>query len=214
MCSRPGTSNICGNGSLRSWTRCSIRSRTSGTPTLSRTCRCRLSLTCSPFPRRDVIGNDTYALLSHPEQADLLRARPELAANAVEELLRFDAPRHRRTTSDGLQTKGRSAITPTRIADTAIEPGLNVLTLLGSVNCDPSRFDAPNTLDITRADIVPLSFGAGIHYCLGAQLTRMEGAAVFPRLLNRLPRLAIGDQVHWRPGLTLRGPVSLTVEAR
>lgn len=153
----------------------------------------------------NLIGNGLAALLANPEQADLLRRQPALATNAVEELLRYDAP---------VQTNGRTALEPTTIAGVDLHPGQVVLTLLGAANRDPDQFIRPDTLDITRTGAGPLSFGAGIHFCLGAALARMEGAELFPRLLNRFPELAPAGEATWRAGLSFRGLVSLPVSTR
>lgn len=150
----------------------------------------------------NLIGNGLAALLANPDQADLLRRRPALSANAVEELLRYDAP---------IQTNGRTVLEPTQIAGVDLEPGQVVLILLGAANRDPDHIKCPDTLDITRTVWRPLSFGAGIHFCLGAALARMEGAELFPRLLNRFPELAATGEATWRPGLSFRGLISLPV---
>lgn len=150
----------------------------------------------------NLIGNGLAALLANPGQADLLRRRPDLAANAVEELLRYDAP---------VQTNGRTVLEPTTIAGVDLHPGQVVLTLLGAANRDPVQFIHPEALDITRTGAGPLSFGAGIHFCLGAALARMEGAELFPRLLNRFPSLTPAGEPTWRPGLSFRGLASLPV---
>lgn len=152
----------------------------------------------------NLIGNGTAALLTHPDQAALLRDRPELAGNAVEELLRWDAP---------VQTNGRTALTATTVGSTAIEAGQVVLTLLGAANRDPDRYDQPDHLDLSRSQPTALAFGGGIHYCLGAALARMEGVEVFPRLLSRFPNLAPAGEPSWRAGLSFRGLTSLPVHA-
>ncbi|MGN6609933.1 MAG: cytochrome P450 [Jatrophihabitans sp.] len=152
----------------------------------------------------NLIGNGTAALLAHPDQAAKLRAAPDLAANAVEELLRWDAP---------VQTNGRTALTTTTIGDTAIEPGQVVLMLLGSANRDPDRYANADQLDLGRPSPSPLSFGGGIHYCLGAALARMEGAEALSRLLTRFPNLTARDEPTWRAGLSFRGLTSLPVHA-
>lgn len=150
----------------------------------------------------NLIGNGLSALFAHPEQADLLRQRPDLAGPAVEELLRYDAP---------VQTNGRTVLKPTTIAGVELLSGQVVLTLLGAANRDPDQFARPDELDITRTGASPLSFGAGIHFCLGAALARLEGTELFPRLLNRFPNLAPVGEATWRSGLSFRGLRSLPV---
>jgi cytochrome P450 len=153
----------------------------------------------------NLIGNGLTALLTHPDQLRVLRTHPDLTSNAVEELLRYDTP---------VQTNGRTALAPTRIAGVDVAEGDVVLTLLGAANRDPARFSAPEMLDLTRASPSPLSFGAGIHFCLGAALARAEGAELFPRLLARFPRIELAGEPQWRSGLTFRGLTSLPVRLR
>ncbi|WP_228815698.1 cytochrome P450 [Nocardia puris] len=153
----------------------------------------------------NLIGNGVAALLTHSDQMDLLRARPDLASSAVEELLRYDAP---------VQTNGRTVLEPTRLAGVDLQPGQVVLTLLGAANRDPDRFAVPDSLDITRTGTTPLSFGAGVHFCLGAPLARLEGAVLFPRLVARFPQLALVGEPCWRTGVSFRGLSSLKVAPR
>lgn len=150
----------------------------------------------------NLIGNGVAALLARPDQMHLLRARPDLASNAVEELLRYDSP---------VQTNGRTVLEPTRLAGVDLHPGQVVLTLLGAANRDPDRFCDPDRLDITRTGVPPLSFGAGIHFCLGAPLARLEGSILFPLLVARFPGLGLVEQPRWRTGLSFRGLSSLRV---
>ena len=150
----------------------------------------------------NLIGNGVAALLAHPDQMRELRARPELASNAVEELLRYESP---------VQTNGRTVLQPTRLAGVDLHPGQVVLILLGAANRDPDRFDDPDSLDITRTGVPPLSFGAGIHFCLGAPLARLEGAILFPLLASRFPDLRLVEQPRWRTGLSFRGLSTLKV---
>jgi cytochrome P450 len=93
-----------------------------------------------------------------------------------------------------------------------IAAGEQVIALLGAANRDPAAYQGdPETLDVARAGVKPISFGGGIHFCLGAQLARIEGEIAFGRLLERLPglKLADPDNVDFKPTITLRGPVSL-----
>ena len=89
-----------------------------------------------------------------------------------------------------------------------------VVTLVGGANRDPAMFEAPDRLDITRKDLKPLSFGGGIHFCLGAQLARIEAAVVFAALVRRIPSLRLTQPVqpNWRSSFTLRGLTELMVE--
>lgn len=153
----------------------------------------------------NLIGNGTLALLRHPAQADLLRADPGLDAGAVEELLRYDSP---------VQFSRRIALEPFEVAGQRVEPGEIVLTGLGAANRDPAKFGpTAEALDLTRADAnLHVSFGSGIHHCLGAALARMEGRQAIPRLLRRYPALALAtDEPEWNGRMVLRGLATLPV---
>ncbi|WP_183092398.1 cytochrome P450 [Nocardioides stalactiti] len=150
----------------------------------------------------NLIANGTAALLDHPDQADRWRRNPDLSLTAIDELLRFDAP---------IQTDGRTAMEATDLDGVPIAPGTMVLLLIGAANRDPARFEDPHRLDLGRPDSGSLAFGAGIHYCLGAPLARLEGRLLFPRLLARFPALRASAPARWRPGLTFRGLLELPV---
>jgi cytochrome P450 len=157
----------------------------------------------------NLIGNGLRALLAHPEQLARLRSSVDDVAavqRAVEELLRWDSP---------VQLDGRMALRHAEIGDQAIAPGDQVMTLLGAANRDPRRFRNPETLDLGRDEGPPMSFGSGIHFCLGAALARLEGQVCFSRLLTRFQDIELGDEgVAYRDSITLRGlarlPVALT----
>jgi cytochrome P450 len=148
----------------------------------------------------NLIGNGLLALHRNPDQLALLKARPELIGNAIEEFLRYDS---------SVQMTGR--VTLEDIDDLGgkqIPKGESVLCLLGSANHDRAVYpDRPDRLDITRPNVRPLSFGGGIHHCLGAQLARIEAEIAISTLLRRLPELRLDDAVNpeWRPTFVLRG---------
>ncbi|MEH2487926.1 cytochrome P450 [Bradyrhizobium sp. AZCC 2230] len=148
----------------------------------------------------NLIGNGLLALHRNPDQLALLKARPDLITNAIEEFLRYDS---------SVQMTGR--VTLEEIDDLGgkrIPKGESVLCLLGSANHDPAVYpDHPDRLDITRPNVRPLSFGGGIHFCLGAQLARIEAEIAIATLLRRLPDLRIDDVENpaWRPTFVLRG---------
>ncbi|GLR86212.1 cytochrome P450 [Bradyrhizobium iriomotense] len=148
----------------------------------------------------NLIGNGLLALHRNPDQLALLKARPELITNAIEEFLRYDS---------SVQMTGR--VTLEDIDDLGgkrIPKGETVLCLLGSANRDPAVYpDRPDRLDIARENVKPLSFGGGIHFCLGAQLARIEAEIAINTLLKRLPDLRIDDveNPEWRPTFVLRG---------
>ena len=152
-----------------------------------------------------LLANGLVALLAHPGQAGRLRTEARLAASAVDELLRYDSP---------VQLAGRSAPAGVDVAGLTTSAGQPVIALLGAANRDPQVFTQPDRLILDRAEQPPLSFGGGIHYCLGAPLARLEAQIAFPALLSRFPRLALTGKPINRDGLVLHGPASLPVSAR
>lgn len=145
----------------------------------------------------NLIGNGTNALLRHPDQLARLRAEPELAPSAIEELLRFDSP---------VQLVVRFPREDVEIGGRTIPKGARVMLLLGAANHDPGRFADPDVLDLGRGDRGHLSFGGGPHFCLGNALARMEGEVVLPALVRRFPDLHLLDDAPAHRGtMTLRG---------
>jgi cytochrome P450 len=148
----------------------------------------------------NLIGNGLLALHRNPDQLALLKANPGLITNAIEEFLRYDS---------SVQMSGRVALEDIDdLGGKKIPKGESVLCLLGSANRDPAVFpDRPDQLDITRPNVRPLSFGGGIHFCLGAQLARIEAEVAIATLLRRLPHLRLDDAENpqWRPTFVLRG---------
>jgi len=148
----------------------------------------------------NLIGNGLLALHRNPDQLALLKSRPELIGNAIEEFLRYDS---------SVQLTGRVALEDIEdLGSKKIPKGETVLCLLGSANRDPAVYpDRPDCLDITRQNVRPLSFGGGIHFCLGAQLARIEAEVAITTLLDRLPKLKLDDpdNAEWRPTFVLRG---------
>ncbi|WP_431875064.1 cytochrome P450 [Micromonospora marina] len=152
----------------------------------------------------NLLGNGLVALLDHPRAAAALRDRPDLAPAYVDELLRYDSP---------VQLTSRMSTAPSRYGDVDLPPESWVIVLLGAANRDPRRYRDPARFDPSRAQIAPLSFGAGPHYCLGAALARLEAQVAFPLLLRRLPELAVAGRPERRVRLTLRGHATLPVRA-
>jgi cytochrome P450 len=148
----------------------------------------------------NLIGNGLLALHRNPDQLALLKANPSLITNAIEEFLRYDS---------SVQMSGRVALEDIEdLGGKRIPKGESVLCLLGSANHDPAVYpDRPERLDITRPNVKPLSFGGGIHFCLGAQLARIEAEIAISTLLRRLPDLRLDDAENpeWRPTFVLRG---------
>jgi hypothetical protein len=151
----------------------------------------------------NLIGNGLLALLRHPAQLALLRDDPALIERAVEELLRYDSP---------VQATSRFATEPYQIDGHTIKPFQQVALLLGAANRDPAQFTDPDRLDITRDEGPPLSFGNGIHFCLGAPLARIEGQSALGAFVQRFPNVRLAtENVEWGDGFILRGLKSLPV---
>jgi cytochrome P450 len=147
----------------------------------------------------NLIGNGLLALHRNQDQLRLLIEDPALTANAIDELLRYDS---------SVQVTGRTTLEDVDdIGGIAMPKEQSVICLLGAANRDPAVYSDPDRLDIKRADIRPLSFGGGIHYCLGAQLARIEGEIAIATLLRRLPNLRLDEPDHpdWRQTFVLRG---------
>jgi len=150
----------------------------------------------------NLMGNALIALFRNPEQLQLLRSDLSLMPNAVEEFLRYDS---------SVQLTGRHAMEAADIAGIELPKGRNIIALLAAANRDPAAFEHPDQLDITREKTKPLSFGGGIHLCLGAQLARIETAEALSALFQRLPDLELTDyeQPEWKQTITLRGVTHL-----
>ncbi len=154
----------------------------------------------------NLIGSGVLALLEHPEQMEKLRRDPSLIKPAVEELLRYTAP--------VFMTTERYAREDVTIGGVTIPRGEMTLGVIGSANRDEEVFKHPNELDITREPNKHLSFGQGIHFCLGAPLARMETQIAVNTLLSRMPdlRLKVSPELlGWRPSMILRGLDKLPV---
>lgn len=151
----------------------------------------------------NLIGNGLLALLRHPDQLALLRDDPALIESAVEELVRYDSP---------VQATGRFVLEDVPMDGHTIKAGQQAIVLLAAANRDPEHFPDPDRLDITRQDNHPLSFGHGIHYCLGAPLARLEGQVALLALVQRFPNLRPAtDRLEWGDNFILRGLTSLPV---
>jgi cytochrome P450 len=164
---------------------------------------CSLLFAAGHETTTNLIGNGLLALLRHPDQLALLRDEPELAAVAVEELLRFDSP---------IQFLYRVSMEEIRVGETTIEPFNLVTLLLGSANRDPLAFPDPDRLDLRRRPRGYMSFGTGPHTCLGAFLARLEGEIALSKLVTRFPGLTLADEpLTWHPNPIFRGVESLPV---
>jgi unspecific monooxygenase len=147
--------------------------------------------------------NGWYALFRNPSQLELLRSDHTLIPSAIEELMRYDTP---------LQLFERWVLDEIEIAGTTIPRGAEIAMLFGSANHDPTVFRDPSALDLTRTDNPHISFSAGIHYCIGAPLARIELAASMGALLERAPTLRLAAEPERKPNFVIRGLEGLAVE--
>jgi hypothetical protein len=154
----------------------------------------------------NLFGNGLLALLRHPDQLALLRRDPTLFANLPEEFLRYDGT---------AQLVTRVTEANVEVGGVTIPAGEQVFALLGAGNHDPARYADPDTLDVTRTEIQPLTFGGGVHFCLGAALARAEIEITFRTLLDRFDRIELdGDEPRFQDRLILRGLTALNVACR
>ena len=149
----------------------------------------------------NLIGNGTLALLRHPDQLQRWRSDPSLDANAVDELLRYDGP---------VQLTVRTPLVPVRydtprgVVDVPV--GAVVMTVLGAANHDPAVFDDPHALRLDRPNASRhLALAAGVHYCLGASLAKLEAQVAIGSLIRRFPDVQLAGEPGWRDRLTIRG---------
>jgi cytochrome P450 len=157
-------------------------------------------------PTMSLIGNGLLALLRQPAQLALLRSRPDLLPNAVNELLRYDGPN---------QFVRRIAVQPYTIDGTTIAPGDVVYAAVGAANRDPARWDDPDAVHLDRADAAHhVQFGSGIHSCLGAHLARLQAEVALGALVFRLDELALAGEPQWSERMVIRGLQHLPVTYR
>lgn len=148
-----------------------------------------------------LIGNSVLALLRNPDQLERLHADPDLMTNAIEEFLRYDGP---------VQLTSRLAREDRELCGRTVRKGEQVVLLLAGANRDPAAFEDPDRLDVGRRDVRHLAFSQGIHFCLGAQLARLEGALALGALVERLPGMRLANpEIRWSSNTILRGPEAL-----
>lgn len=155
----------------------------------------------------NLIGNGLLALCRHPEQQDRLRENRELIPKAIEEMLRYDPP---------VQMTLRVPTTTTSIGGTEIPEGSLAFILLAAANRDPSHFPGPENFDVARDPNEHVSFGEGIHFCLGAPLARLEGAIAIELMLDKFPYLRLANpqaKLEYRGSMALRGLSELRLSA-
>ncbi|MEV4080216.1 cytochrome P450 [Nonomuraea fuscirosea] len=165
---------------------------------------CVLLLNAGHEATVNVTGNGWWSLFRNPGELARLRADRSLLPTAVEELMRWDTP---------LQMFERWVLEDIEVHGVRIPRGSEVALLFGSANRDPAVFEDPDRLDVGRADNPHISFGAGIHFCLGAPLARIELAESFGALLDRAGTLELRQEPSWKPGYVIRGLQSLDLTA-
>jgi len=163
---------------------------------------CVLLLNAGHEATVNVTGNGWWTLLRNPSALARLRAEPGLVPRAVEELMRWDTP---------LQLFERWVLEDVEIRGVQVPRGAELGLVFGSANRDPAVFDAPDELRLDRDPNPHVTFGAGIHFCLGAPLARLELQTSFATVLRRLPSLEPVEEPRWKPGYIIRGLESLRV---
>ncbi len=163
---------------------------------------CVLLLNAGHEATVNVTGNGWWALYRNPDQLRRLRADPSLVRSAIEELMRYDTP---------LQMFERWVLEDVEIHGVRVPRGQELALLFGSANHDPDVFHRPNALDVGRERNPHMSFGAGIHFCLGAPLARVELETSFGMLLRRLPAMELVEEPAWKPNYIIRGLKELRV---
>ncbi|WP_327088801.1 cytochrome P450 [Nonomuraea sp. NBC_01738] len=163
---------------------------------------CVLLLNAGHEATVNVTGNGWWSLFRNPGELDRLRQDRSLLPTAIEELLRWDTP---------LQMFERWVLEDVEVGGVAIPKGVEVALLFGSANRDPEVFADPDRLDVGRVDNPHISFGAGIHFCLGAPLARIELMESFGALLDKAPKLELVAEPRWKSGYIIRGLESIDV---
>jgi len=163
---------------------------------------CVLLLNAGHEATVNVTGNGWWSLFRHPDQLRRLRSEPSLVPRAIEELMRFDTP---------LQMFERWVLEDVEICGVEVPKGAELGLLFGSANHDPAVFERPDELDLGRDPNPHLAFGAGVHFCLGAPLARIELETSFATLLRRFPRMELVEEPAWKPNYIIRGLEALRV---
>ncbi len=165
---------------------------------------CNTILTAGHETTTNLIGSLVHLLLTHPEQWAALRANPALIHPAIEETLRYEAPKQR----NFRRVKKRHTFNGVEFAENEM-----VFQVIGAANRDPANVETPESFEIRRGKIDHLSFGYGMHFCVGAPLARMEARVVLETLIKHLPdaRLVPGS-MQWQERVQFRGPGRLVIE--
>ena len=151
---------------------------------------------------RSLIGNGMLALLKNPEQLQRLRDSPDLLDTSIDEMLRYDSPVQFiiRVVMEDVEFKGKQ-----------FRAGQKVIILVGAANRDPTVFADPGALDIGREEKSHISFGRGIHYCLGSPLALLEARVAFANLVERFSSIELVEEPEFRDQIVLRGVESLWI---
>ena len=166
---------------------------------------CVLLLNAGHEASVNAFGNGMVAALERPDQAELLRKNSRLITDtALEEFMRFDAPLH---------LFERTATVDTELGGVKIEKGQKIAALIGSANRDSSVFEWADEMDLTRDPNPHIGFGAGIHFCLGAPLARLEMSVSLPALWEKYPNMQLDGNPVRRPTFVLRGYESVSISA-
>jgi cytochrome P450 len=165
---------------------------------------CVLLLNAGHEATVNVTGNGWWALFRNPDELRRLRGDHALATTAIEELMRYDTP---------LQMFERWVLEDVEVHGVSIPRGAELGLLFGSANRDPSVFPDPDRLDLSRSPNPHVTFGAGIHFCLGAPLARVELETSFRTVLERVPTLQLVEEPRWKPNYIIRGLEELRVSA-
>ena len=166
---------------------------------------CVLLLNAGHEASVNAFGNGIVAALQRPDQAALLRANPrDITNTALEEFMRFDAPLH---------MFERTATADTEIGGVAVKEGQKIAALIGSANRDETVFSSPDLMDLTRDPNPHIGFGAGIHFCIGAPLARLEMSVSLPALWEKYPDMQLAGDAVRRPTFVLRGYESVAISA-
>ena len=166
---------------------------------------CILLLNAGHEASVNAFGNGMVAVLQRPDQVALLRDNPRgITDTALEEFMRFDAPLH---------LFERTATADTELGGVAIKVGQKIAALIGSANRDETVFSSPESMDLTRDPNPHIGFGAGIHFCLGAPLARLEMSVSLPALWEKYPNMQLAGEAIRRPTFVLRGYESVAIQA-
>ena len=166
---------------------------------------CVLLLNAGHEASVNAFGNGMVAALERPDQAELLRKNSRaITDTALEEFMRFDAPLH---------LFERTATVDTELGGVKIEKGQKIAALIGSANRDSAVFERADEMDLTRDPNPHIGFGAGIHFCLGAPLARLEMSVSLPALWEKYPNMQLAGNPVRRPTFVLRGYESVSISA-